>query len=281
MDTIDNVPAIINAARQGAVAHKVLETPGKLFVLIPGIAGHPSQIKDINTEALADKPIRKRGMTQVFDAASLNMLIADNGDAGNIAIYVNRDPNKPAVVAVLNGHGKSGPGWGDFRAEIAFRPTPQWVKWKGIDGKMMPQAEFAEFIEDNMADVAEPSGAELLEIATYMQATRSVDFKSALQLSSGAVQFQNLESLDTKVGAGSIAIPTMFTLGIAPLFGSPSYKVPARLRYRLTDGKLTLGIKLQRVEDLMVKVLDEVVQKIEVGTNISVFEGLAPNAAGT
>jgi uncharacterized protein YfdQ (DUF2303 family) len=219
-------------------------------------------------------------MTQVFDAASLNMTIADNSDAGNIAIYVNRDPNKPTVVAVLNGHGKGGAGWGDFRAEIAFRFTPQWAKWRGIDGKMMGQADFAEFIEDNMADIADPPGAQLLEIVTYMQAKRSADFKSALQLSNGAVQFQNLESIDATVTAGSIAVPTNLMLQVAPLFGSPVYKVPVRLRYRLTDGKLTLGVKLQRVEDLMVDVIGDVVKAIEIGTNISVFEGLAPNAAG-
>ena len=278
MDTTDNLQAVIDAARQGAVAHKIASVPGAEYVLVPGIANSPSRVEKIALEYSYTTPIRKRGTVQVFDAASLNAVIAANSDAGNIAVYVNRDPNKPTVVAVLNGHGKSGPGWGDFRAEIAFRPTPQWVKWTGIDGKMMPQATFAEFIEDNMSDISDPPGAELLEIVTYMQATRNVDFKSAMQLSSGAVQFQNLESLDTKVGAGSIAMPTVLTLGIAPLFGLPHFKVPTRLRYRLTEGKLTLGVKLQRVEDLMADVIGFVVETIVVGDNVSIFEGLAPAA---
>jgi uncharacterized protein YfdQ (DUF2303 family) len=102
-----------------------------------------------------------------------------------------------------------------------------------------------------------------------------------MQLSSGAVQFQNLESLDTKVGAGSIVMPTNFTLGISPLYGSPMFRVPVRLRFRLSDGKLTLGVKLQRVEDLMRDVLDQVVGAIQIEANITLIEGLAPTAAGT
>jgi uncharacterized protein YfdQ (DUF2303 family) len=103
-----------------------------------------------------------------------------------------------------------------------------------------------------------------------------VDFKSGLRLSSGAIQFQNLESIDAKVGAASIAIPEQFTLGIAPMFGAPSYSIPVRFRYRLQEGKLTLGVKLQRIESLMETLIEDVVAKIERGANISVLDGLPP-----
>jgi uncharacterized protein YfdQ (DUF2303 family) len=175
---------------------------------------------------------------------------------------------------VLNGNGKEGPGWGDFRCEIEFRYTPQWLKWKAIDGKLMQQVPFAEFIEENMEDVAEPTGAILLELATYLSAVRTVNFRSGVRLSSGLVNFQHEEADEVK--AGELAIPEDFVLGIAPVFGLPGYRVPCRFRYRLQDRKLYLGIKLQRVETLMSKIVEDVIEKIERGANISVLDGLPP-----
>ena len=272
----DNIQAAIDAGRAQIAPVELHKTDASALWFVAHGNDGEGQFYTHNTEAGAGEPYRKRGHVVVFDAASFNMVLADNADAGNIAIYIDRNPTKPAVVAVLNGHGKGGPGWGDFRASIEFRPTPQWAKWTGIDGKMMPQTQFAEFIEDNLADIAEPVGARMLEIATHLEATRTVNFKSAVRLSNGAVQFHNNEDTEAKVSAGKIDVPETFVLALAPLQGLPLYKVPARFRYRITEGKLTLGLKLQRVEDLMTSVLNDVVQKIERGANISVIEGRAP-----
>ena len=274
----DNMTAIIAAARKGVEPVRLYESATFAEVVLPVGLGGEGVVKHIDLEAMAGAPARKRGTVTVFDAASFNMVLADNGDAGNVAIYIDRNPDKPAVVAVLNGHGKAGAGWGDFRASIQFRPTPQWAKWKAIDGKMLPQVEFAEFIEDNLADIADPAGATMLEIATYLEATKGADFKSGIRLTSGAVQLQNLESVEAKVGAGKIDVPEILTLALAPLQGLAAYKVPARFRYRISEGKLLLGVKLQRVEDLMTTVLNDVVAQIERGANVSVFEGVAPAA---
>ena len=278
MTELNNMEAVINTARQGAVPTKLAEVGTKQWWLVPGISGHPSGVQTVDTEKAGAIPARKRGAVTVFDAASFNQVLADNGDAGNIAIYIDRDPDAPSVVAILNGNGKAGPGWGDFRVAIEFQPTPQWEKWKGIDGKMLGQVAFAEFVEDNLEDIATPTGATMLEIATYLEATRSTNFRSGIRLSSGEIQFQNLENLEAKVGAGQIAIPETFTLGIAPIFGLPSYEIPVRFRYRLQDGKLTLGIKLQRVETMMGKIIEDVIAQIERGANVSVLDGLPPVA---
>ena len=268
--------AVIDAARAVSAPTEIGGNETFRTYFIPGFGNHPSRIESVDLETGLKGPLRKRGTVTVFDAASFNMVLADNAGAGDVAIYIDRNPIRPAVVALLNGHGKGGPGWGDFRAQIEFRKTPQWEKWTSIDGKLLPQTAFAEFIEDNMEDIAEPVGARMLEIATYLEATRTVNFKSGIRLSSGEIQFQNLENLDAKVGAGAIAIPETIVLGLAPLQGSPLFRVPARFRYRLSDGKLTLGVKLQRIEDLMRDVLDDVVAKIERGANVSMIEGRAP-----
>lgn len=254
----DNMQAVIDVARSSVVATKIETVGGVAIYATPGRDGGVS-LQTVSLETGLAAPIRKRGTVKVFDAVSFNAIIGANDDAGNVTIYVNRDADAPAIVAVLNDMGETGTGWGDFRAEIVFRFTPQWKKWTAIDGKMLSQAEFAEFIEDNLGDVMTPPGADMLEIAQYLSATRSVDFKSAIRLSSGQIQLQNVENLDAKVGSGQTAIPEVITLGIAPVFGLPPFKVDARFRYRITDGKLKLGIKLQRIEDIMEAVVNDMV----------------------
>lgn len=280
----ENIQAIIDAARLGAEPKK-LDTVGAVqHYALPEAANMAS----VDLERGLSAPMRPRGIVQVFDAVSFNELLTANDKAGDTTIYINRDATAPAIVAVLNGNGETGPGWGDFRAEIVFRFTPQWKRWTAIDGKMMGQTAFAEFVEDNMADIMKPPGAAMLEIAQYLSATRSVDFKSAIRLSSGQIQFQNLESIDAKVGAGQVAIPETITLGIAPVFGLPPFKIEVRFRYRIVDGKLALGIKLQRVEDIMEAVVNDMVngtvategkvavKGIEAPAGTVVVEGIAP-----
>lgn len=268
-DDSNNMQAVINAAREGVAPEAISD--GLIF--IPGVNGNGSSL--VSLERYEPQPLRKRGTVTVFDAASFNQVIKDN-PGPNIAIYLDRNPNAPVIEAVLNGNGPAGAGWGDHRAKIEFRPTPQWAKWKAIDGKLMDQTSFAEFIEDNQADVQTPSGAQMLEIATYFQATRTTEFKKAIRLSSGDVQFVNVENTNAKVGTDAIEVPETITLALAPIQGSPLYAVPARFRFRLDDGKLRLGIKLERVEDLMERVMEDVVAKIERGTNISMLDGRAP-----
>jgi len=253
----DNMQAVIDVARASVVATK-LETVGTVATYAtPGRDGGVS-LQTVSLETGLAEPTRKRGTVQVFDAASFNALLAAN-EGQDATIYIDRDVDRPAIVAVMNGNGEAGPGWGDFRIEIAFRFTPQWKKWKAIDGKMMPQLAFAEFIEDNLGDVVSPVGAEMLEIAQYLSATRSVDFKSGIRLSDGRIQLTNVESMDAKVGAGQTAIPETISLGLAPVFGLPPFKIDARFRYRIEGGKLQLGIKLQRMEDVMAAVVNDMV----------------------
>lgn len=270
---IDNIATLIDAIRAGAAPVLAHETPLRKLFLVPGHGGQAARTIEVSTD-VGLTPLRKRGRVVVFDAASFNQVLKDNADAGDIAIYMNRDPACPSVVAVMNGNGQGGPGWGDFRCELEFRQTPQWQKWCGIDGKLMQQVPFAEFLEENMEDVTEPPGAQLLEIATYLSVVRTVHFKAGVKLHDGLVHLQHEESDEVK--AGTVKLPEEFKLGIKPMLGLASYVVPGRLRYRISDRKLYLGIKLNRIEDLMGKIVEDVISKIERGANISVLDGLPP-----
>lgn len=266
--------AVIDAAREG-VKHEILASVGSIrTVLIHGHGALASRVEKIDLENGADYPLRARGNTSVFDAESFNAIIAINTD-GHIIVYVDRNPLKPAVIGVLNSNGIDGLGWGDHRVSIAFRHTPQWQKWMGIDGKMLSQSEFANFIEDNLLDVVDPPAADMLEISQFLEVTRTTNFKSVTRPKTGLIQFRN-ESTDGIVG--DMQVPDTITLMLAPLFGIPAQAVSARFRYRIEGDKLKLGVKLQRIEELMEQIMANVVDAIVLPEGAIMVEGVAPAA---
>lgn len=268
---VDNMQAVIDAARKGHEL-KTLSADEHFQVIYTPTHG----VVTVDLQKHNAAPFRKYGAVTVFDADSFNALLAANAVPGATTIYINPDAAKPAIVAVINGNGAAGPGFGDFRVSIGFRETPQWAKWKAIDGRLLPQAEFAEFVEDNLADIATPDGATMMEIVTYLQATRSVDFRSGIKLSNGAVQLTNNESIEASVGAGNIAVPDVFEIALSPIFGVQPFKVPARFRYRIEDRRLKLGFKLQRIEDIVSTIIREIDGEIDAIEGVTKVWGIAP-----
>lgn len=268
---VDNMQALIDAAREGQDPVKLSEAPHYQVIYT-----NKHGLETVDLDRFNAAPFRKKGSVMVFDAESMNKLLVDNAIPDATTIYVNPDADKPAIVAVINGSGKAGPGFGDFRISMGFRSTPQWTKWKGIDGQMLPQETFAEFVEDNLADIATPDGATMMEIVTYLQATRSVDFRSGIKLDNGAVQFTNNESVDATVGAGNLAVPDSFEIALSPVFGVAPFKVPARFRYRIVERKLKLGFKLQRIEDVMATIIKDIEAEIVLPEGVAKVYGIAP-----
>ena len=268
---IDNIQAVIDTAQRALPAQVLDSTPHQKIVYT---SDHGVQAIDLTKTQPA--PFRKTGTVTVFEAESLNKLLVDNAVPGATTVYINPDAAKPAIVAVINGNGAAGPGFGDFRVSIGFRETPQWAKWKGIDGRLLPQADFAEFVEDNLADIATPDGATMMEIVTYLQATRSVEFRSGVKLSNGAVHLTNNEDIQAQVGAGNIAVPETFEIALSPIFGVQPFKVPARFRYRIEDRKLKMGFKLQRIEDVMAQIIKDIEAEIVLPEGVAKVYGIAP-----
>lgn len=261
---MEDMEAVIAAARQGV-------TPGELS---PGLLWVPEDAgRAVSLERYSLKPGRPRGTVTVYDPLSFNQLLIDNATAGHCTIYLN--DADPSITAVLNGNGgKDAAGWGDLRVVLGFRKSPSWTKWQAADGKMMTQDIFAEFVEDNIADFADPSGAVMLEIASSFEVARSVSFRSAIKLNSGEVQFIHGANDEAKVAGGALTVPEAFTLALSPFSGMPHYKVPARFRYRLVEGQLKLGFKLQRIDDMMADIFAQVSGIISGGVKVN---GIAPS----
>lgn len=213
----------------------------------------PEGFQHIDVTAAIEKtgtaPRRKQGVVQLSDLASFNVFVADQGKTGTTYIYAN--PEARTLTAVLNEHDREGAtaGFRDLRAVYTAELSREFAAWLKHDKQPMEQEAFAIFLEDNIADVCEPSGETLLAIAMSLQAKTSVDFSSARRLDNGQVQLTYTETIDARANGGSIEIPREFVLGMRLFKNGEGYRVRARLKYRLMSGKVKFWYELDRAEN--------------------------------
>ncbi|MGN6609962.1 MAG: DUF2303 family protein [Jatrophihabitans sp.] len=244
---------------------------------------HGQHLEKVDFEQYADQPSIKRGTVLVTDAGSLIEYTKRHRHAKGTTLW--GDLDKGRVIAVLDDHmigdaSAMGAGWAEHRAVLTLTETPDWKHWAGADGKLMSQASFAEFIEDGATAIIKPAAAEMLEIAQTFHAKTGVDFKSSTRLSSGETQLRYEESTNATAGkAGTIDIPSVFTLGLEPFDGSPRYELVARFRYRIVNGQLALGYKLQRPDLVRKQAFADITAEISTATELPVLAG-TPRAAG-
>ena len=139
--------------------------------------------------------------------------------------------------------------WCKHRVIYRCPQTPEWKRWSNNSGVSMNQQVFARFIEDAVPDITEPAGAEMLEIASSLQAHNKVNFRQAIRLDNGETQFTYEENIEGKAGAkGQLKITQIIKIGIRLFEGGPGYEVEARFRYSIKDGNLAMWYDLVRPE---------------------------------
>jgi uncharacterized protein YfdQ (DUF2303 family) len=257
------------AAAVAAADPKIVE-PGTVYsVTVPDGTQH--QIVDL--EKYLPVPSRKKGSAAFTEGGSLARYVKDH-DAGDGSAMLYADPDALTVVAVLNGHRGDSAGWGDHRATLTLRHTPEWKHWLALNGQLVDQVKFAEHLEDGLAEIVEPPGAEMLELAQTFQANTKVAFKSFRQLDNGQRQVSYEETIDAKAGTkGNITIPPRFQLGLAPFDGAEPYRLDARLRFRIREGDLRIGYVLDRPDVVMRAAFDDVLTSLETATGLVAFHG--------
>lgn len=144
--------------------------------------------------------------------------------------------------------------------------TPEWKRRQERNGKPMSQVEFSRFIEDAVPDITNPSGAEMLEIASSLQVHNKVNFRQATRLDNGETQFTYEENIEGKAGAkGQLKIPQTITLGLRLFEGGPGYSLEARFRYSIKDGALAMWYELVRPERVHEAAVLDVMEQVKTG----------------
>lgn len=226
-------------------------------------------------ESTLPEPRRPSGVTSLLDVESFAALW-DKYATPTSELYA--DQGRSQFVGVINADGDAASaGWRDHRLQLDLQLTQAWQAWAANDGRLLAQELFAEFIEDRALDVAVPSAAQFLEIASSLQAHTKVDFKSAVRLDSGQRGLTFEETTTAKAGQkGELAIPATFKLGLQPFEAVDVYAVTARFRFRIRDGVLSIGYKLERPDLVLKAAFNDLREKVEQATGARSLLGSAP-----
>jgi uncharacterized protein YfdQ (DUF2303 family) len=197
--------------------------------------------------------------------------------AASLSDYVNRFKNEHSVlfaninansiVAAIDYHNapKDGPDpvarLGHHNATLSLPFSDEWVTWNGSNEHLMSHTEFATFLEENSLDVVSPNGAELLEMCRDLQVKIDVNFSSSVRMGdTTSISYQKDNDATTK---SNIALPVSIMISIPVYFGEPPVTMRAWLRRSISDGKLRLGYKLNRLEAVRQGEFNRVVSQIK------------------
>ncbi|MYE01162.1 MAG: DUF2303 family protein [Alphaproteobacteria bacterium] len=135
--------------------------------------------------------------------------------------------------------------------------------WTEADGNAMSQTDFSRFLEENVKDIREPAGADVLEVARELEVQKKVHFNSTIRLSDGARTFGYSEDVAGSTRQGQMKIPEAFQLGIPVFRGGELYAITARLRYRIDGGNLALWYDLLNPHEIERDAFGTIVEDID------------------
>lgn len=222
-------------------------------------------IQPVGDDLLA-APWRLRQQVLVFDPKSFTDYFTDYCKESS-RIFV--DMAAPTIVGVLDYHEQpvaAGEGpladWCQHRLIYYFRHTREWEAWMGKNRAGMKQIEFARFIEDNLLDIAVPTQAEMLQISRTMELKKNVNFSSGVRLQNGEIQLAYTEEIRGTAAQGTMEIPEIFRIKIAPFEGSEEALVDCRLRYSLKEGNLEIRYEMVRPHKVIEAAVARVVELV-------------------
>lgn len=252
-ETIERLQKLFGAALD------VTDIDGTKHIIVPAGWNYTDLTEQVRMAQ--DAPHRAKGNVLLGDMPSFVLFCKQQRGGGlwpSARVYAS--VKHRSLSCVFNDHGPSRPGWRDFSASYTVALSREFSKWIGQNGKPLDQAAFAEFVEENHADIVEPSGDMLMRIAMTLQAKTDVEFRSSKRLDNGQVQLTYVETIDARAGDGSLEIPREFAIGVRLFENGEGYKVKARLKYRLHSSTVKFWFELDRpekaIEDAFAKYIE-------------------------
>lgn len=194
-------------------------------------------------------PPRPQQQVVVDDRASLSAYVNKFSTARSVLIA---DYDALQVTAALDYHPNNQDdqhgtaGANTHFVTLKLRLSEEFTRWNAKADKLMPQDEFALFLEENAADVANPDPATMIEISRDFEATVGQTYKSSTRLDNGdrRVTFES----ETKARQDFV-IPQKFVLSIPIYNGEPPTELVALFRWRAANsGAVMFGYQWHRVE---------------------------------
>lgn len=233
--------------------------------------------------AMAPAPLRARGQSTHHELDSFIACCNRFKDGGSAVFADYGFGGNPSLTAVFDYGNGSAPRWGQHRAIYSCPLSPEWVAWTTADGDDMDQDAFADFLERHAADLVAPSGDEphpqpirLMEVSRSLRVHSKGTFERAVNPTTGEYSMVNKVENDST----STKIPASFLIGVAVFEAGAKYRVEARLRFKLQNGRPMFSYSLVQASAVFRDAFGEVRAKVGEATGLPVFAGVPEDATG-
>lgn len=237
-------------------------------------------------------PERKKGSAKFEDLASFIEHTNRFKDVDS-AIFADPDPTDPKLTSVLDYHRQGdGPArFGTHRGVYEFPLSEEWTAWAKANREMFAQQAFAEFVENRLLDIVDPTTAgeaarafavnlgsgfaapsKILELSRGISINANSRLQKATNLSSGETQLQYATQHVDDTNA-PIKVPNAFLIQIPVFRNGPLYQLPVRLRYRLRESAVTWFYELYRPERAFEDAFKEAAAAAKEATSLPLFVG--------
>lgn len=279
-----------------------------LFAL--GNGGVLFRVSADDFDAYRETPLHRKGTAILTQLPSFIALV-NRFKFPHSAIFAVDEPTNPKLTAIFDYHPDNTEIGGEesphhvqprrHRASYAFPLSTEWKAWTGQDGKPMGMGAFAQFLETQIIDVSDdPVSAWSAQAQAFAKAnratsaeavatpTRLVDLSlkfrvyetaesvEAVNLTSGETQFTFVS--EHKAADGKpVDFPKLFSITIPVFVGGPVWRIIARLRYRIANGKPVFWYELWRPDLTFETAFNEALETVKEQTGLPVFVG-APEA---
>ena len=273
------VGKIIEAARASVEAEERVGSIEYLGVDVPVVVradGGVHVAEDVAkfVEQRDAAPQRRSGNVRIDDLDSLIAIVNRQKLDGQTAAFVRKDG--PVVIVVLDWHrpNAQAAGWRGDMITFAPKLSRQWVAWNGLAKGPIGQDAFADFLEDNIEDVAErdpyPLKLALVQMARDLHVSIGQKFQRTVDPASGDVTLACV----TDSGQSKTKIPREFLLGIPVFDGSSvNYAIKVGLKLELKGSDAFFHVKPRNADAALEDAVADVRKAIAEKCEIPVFAG--------
>jgi uncharacterized protein YfdQ (DUF2303 family) len=267
---------LISAIKHSCADVAIIEVDGVKHIVAP--SGMAVSVPEIEKHLPAPKAIKR-----AVDAHDLRGLIDYVNKFQTPATQFYSGPAEaPFLLARIDDHRTGEPSHIHHTARFDCPRSAEWATWTQADKKAAEQRDFADFLERNLRDIDQPSGADMLKMVSNFRDASTADFQSTVNRTNGRVQFQYVQKDQT---AGQVTLPETFRIAIPVFEGMTEphedgkhyairYPITARLRWRIREQTLTLWYELDRADVVFRIAFDDLIERVQQQTGISVFRAV-------
>jgi hypothetical protein len=244
-------------------------------------------------------PERKRGQAVLTTLAAFNAYTNHHKRPESV-VFLNDAGDAPVLYTVFNAHeptasGKA--GWQDHFARYEFPLSEEWEAWSNL-ADWMTQHDLAVFLEERITDVLDPtvfkggekvvlfaqqlgldlaSPAKLLELSRGLAVTVNASCGESGNLSTGERSLTYREEHKDASGQ-QLKVPGAFCIQIPVFKLGPVYRIPVRLRYKVSGGRVQWQLAPHRMDAVREDAIAEAALEVANKTDLTVFRGSSEGA---